>query len=79
MEEWLRRVCLVADDTAGENPAKELATFYREGFRALAGGNVILDTEKTRKVSPTLRETGGIGPDLIEAYVDSRRRSGFLL
>lgn len=80
--EWLDKICAVADDidAAGMdgNPAKRLADFFRGEFEHMSCGNISLDMERTRKVSPVLRSMGAVSDETIAAYIDQWRASGFL-
>ena len=81
LADWVQGVCAMTDDDekkAGGNPAKKLASFYREEFQTIAGGAVVLDSERAREASRTFRQVGGVGKDLIERYVESWKIGGFL-
>ncbi|KAL2163194.1 hypothetical protein VTH06DRAFT_5250 [Thermothelomyces fergusii] len=70
-DEWLRR--------AREAGAIDsLADFFENHFRTLALGDIILDTARARRISPTLRQSGGLGADLIAKYVRDWMKQGFL-
>lgn len=70
-EEWLQR-CLDAGSL------RSLEGFFKEHFRALANGSVVLDTRMARTVSATLRGSGGVPQELVMRYVARWRKDGFL-
>lgn len=76
--EWLDRIRAVSDDRMGDNPAKKLLPFFEGDFEHMSGGDVIMDTAETRRVSKTLRQTGGVDEKLISKYVDMWKQLGFL-
>ncbi|KAF2173929.1 hypothetical protein M409DRAFT_16197 [Zasmidium cellare ATCC 36951] len=76
--EWLDRIRAVSDDRMGDNPAKKLLAFFEGDFEHMSGGDVIMDTAETRRVSKTLRQTGGVDENLISKYVDMWKHLGFL-
>lgn len=76
--EWLALVLAVPDDRIEENPAKKLAGFFVQDFEHMAGGEIIMDTAMARKASQCLRGMDAVSKDLIVAYIDRWRNSGFL-
>lgn len=70
--QWLNEVSKL-----DENPS-DLINFFRNEFLYMSGGNLVLDTRNCRKLSPTLRSTGAIGPKEVDLYVAFWRRNGFL-
>ncbi|KAI0597593.1 hypothetical protein F4775DRAFT_559798 [Biscogniauxia sp. FL1348] len=70
-DEWLEKV-----KRAGCFPSLE--TFFRDEFRALGTGSVILATDRMRSVSRTLRGTSSVGKDLLVQYIDRWKEAGFL-
>lgn len=76
--EWLDRIRAVPDDRISENPAVKLLAFFEGDFEHMSGGDVIMDTAETRRVSETLRQTGGVDEKLISKYVDMWKQLGFL-
>ncbi|EEY23690.1 conserved hypothetical protein [Verticillium alfalfae VaMs.102] len=70
-EEWMQQSC-----DAGA--LRSLERFFRDHFRPLAGGSVVLDTARALAVSETLRSSGGVPQQLIAKYVARWRKEGFL-
>ena len=77
-EEWIEAVRTCTDDIDA-NPANKLAEFFEVDFRHMACGNVILDTEKARKASSTLRNMDVVSHKVIAASIDRWKRIGFLM
>jgi nucleoside-diphosphate-sugar epimerase len=79
LDEWLNRALRLEDvSTDGNNPAKQLGDFFREDFAHMAGGGIVLGTEKARIASPMLDHMDVVSDDTIAAYIDNWRRIGFL-
>lgn len=79
LDEWLDRVLRLEDDPSdGINSAKQLGDFFRKDFAHMAGGGVVLGTEKARSASPTLDHMDVVSDDTIAAFIDEWRRIGFL-
>jgi hypothetical protein len=76
-DEWLDMVLNSVDD-ASENPARDLADFFRIDFKHMAGGNIILDTAMTRRVSPTLRDIEPVSEGTIVSFITHWKNTGFL-
>lgn len=55
-----------------------LEEFFRDHFRALGQGSIVLDTTEARAVSKSLRGQGGVGKDVVTAYVRQWKRDSFL-
>lgn len=70
-EEWVKRVTEVG-------AIRGLEIFFKDHFRDLAEGGVILDTTKARALSKTLTGSGGVGRELLIEYLCRWRRDGFL-
>ncbi|KAI1368188.1 hypothetical protein F5Y08DRAFT_335962 [Xylaria arbuscula] len=70
-EQWLQRAA-----EAGE--VRSLETFYRDHFRELAGGAVMLDTVKARRISKCLVGSSALERKLFIEYVHRWQRDGFL-
>ena len=68
-EEWHRRA-------AELGLIESLSDFFGDHFRALALGEVILDTTKARAASGTLRGSSGVSRDLIIEYLRRWREQG---
>ena len=76
--DWLKKICALGDDLTNENPAKKLTEFFERDFKHMACGNVILDTSKTRTVSPILRTLRAVSPEVIASYICYWRKIGYL-
>lgn len=70
-EEWLQ-LCLDA------GVLSSLEEFFKEHFRSLSSGSVVLDTQMARAVSGTLRGSGGVPQEMAMRYVARWRKNGFL-
>ncbi|KAI5919290.1 hypothetical protein F4810DRAFT_688020 [Camillea tinctor] len=70
-DEWLEKV-----KKAGCFPSLE--AFFKDEFRALGTGSVILATDRMRSVSQTLRGTSSVEKDLLVQYIDRWKKAGFL-
>ncbi|ROT35236.1 acetyl-CoA synthetase-like protein [Sodiomyces alkalinus F11] len=70
-DEWLQR----ADEVGA---TRSLESFFKNHFRTLASGAVVLDTSKARTISATLRGSGGLPRDLVVEYIKRWRQQGFL-
>jgi hypothetical protein len=70
-EEWLQRA-------SATGSIASLEPFFRDHFRSLGHGSVVLDTSKARTVSRSLRGVGAIGHGLLGEYIRRWRREGFL-
>ncbi|KAI1773560.1 hypothetical protein F4818DRAFT_452989 [Hypoxylon cercidicola] len=70
-EQWVKRAAEVG-------AIRSLELFFRDHFRDLAEGGVILDTTKARVLSKTLTGSGGVSRELIIEYLNRWRRDGFL-
>ncbi|KAL6711555.1 hypothetical protein ACN47E_004489 [Coniothyrium glycines] len=69
---WLDRM------TASET-AKSLVEFFKNDFRALASGNVVLDTSNTRNASIHLRGSHGVSQELMTEYIQRWNDIGYLV
>jgi len=76
--EWLAKVLAVPDEKINANPAKKMADFFQRDFEHMAGGQIVMSTESTRKASPCLRNCDAVGGDIIRDYVRGWREVGFL-
>ncbi|KAL9620217.1 MAG: hypothetical protein Q9160_005226 [Pyrenula sp. 1 TL-2023] len=65
LKQWIDRVAARDDMPQG------LVTFFRSEFEWMANGSLVLDTQNSRRSSPTLRSVGGASKSLIESYVES--------
>lgn len=71
-DEWLKLV-----EVSGESIAS-LMDFFKDHFERLSTGELVLDTQQARKLSPILRSTGALNLKYLEACIDAWRDSGFL-
>ncbi len=71
-DEWLLRA-----RTTGV--IHSLAEFFEKDFRTLALGEIVLDTSGARKVSSTLRGSGGVDRDVVLKYVKEWKTAGYLV
>jgi hypothetical protein len=78
MSDWVRKVAEVPDSIGGENPAKQLLSFFEKDFEHNASGEVIMDTARSREVSPTLAAMHGVSEQTVKAYIEFWRSTGFL-
>lgn len=53
-----------------------LSEFFKDDFRDLALGTVVLDTRKSRAVSRTLRGSSGLSRELLFSYVRRWKQQG---
>lgn len=78
-EDWLDRVVkLESKGGPGQNPALQLEGFFREDFRRMACGSVIMATDEARKRSETLRLVDAVPDDVVASYIQYWRTSGYL-
>ncbi|KAL7622054.1 hypothetical protein AAE478_007555 [Parahypoxylon ruwenzoriense] len=70
-EQWLERATEI-------EAIRSLEGFFKDHFRALAAGAVILDTTKSRGLSKTLSASGGLTGELITEYIRRWREEAFL-
>ena len=78
-EEWIRRVKGYPGLMEWENPAQKLVGFLEEDFVRMSCGGVLLETERTREHSATMRGVGPVGADVVERYVRAWREGGYLV
>lgn len=78
MSEWVRAVDDVHEQKPGDNPAGKLLTFFREDFPRMAGGDIVLGTDRSRAVSQNLRDLDVVCKKDVAGYVEFWKRSGFL-
>ncbi|RYP83571.1 hypothetical protein DL769_001325 [Monosporascus sp. CRB-8-3] len=55
-----------------------LEAFFADHFRDLAHGAVILDTQKSKSISKTLKRTTSIDQDLLVRYIKRWQKEGFI-
>ncbi|GKZ23559.1 putative NRPS-like protein biosynthetic cluster [Aspergillus brasiliensis] len=75
LKEWLELVEGSGDDG---NSAKDLVGFLRYEFERMSCGGVVLGTEGTRGVSPTLRRVGAVSDETIRGYVRYWKECGVI-
>ncbi|EFE42799.1 PKS-like enzyme, putative [Trichophyton verrucosum HKI 0517] len=75
---WMRRVHHFTGSTESNNPAKMLLEFFKDHFRRMSCGGLILDTNNSRKDSQTLANAQPIDPALVAKYIAQWKDSGFL-
>lgn len=81
LDDWLKRVETFVTDKGSQediSAATMLTDFFRQDFQHMSGGNVILDTMETRRISKTLGDMDAVEGDLIASYVDHWRKMRFL-
>lgn len=76
-EDWVGRVKTRGGDF-NENPAGQLMPFFEGDFNRMDCGGMILDTTKSRADLRTLRAVRLVDEGLVETYVGSWRKIGFL-
>ncbi|KAF2994038.1 putative secondary metabolism biosynthetic enzyme [Curvularia kusanoi] len=76
--DWVTAMSNVPDEQIEQNPAKKMAKFFVEDFESMSSGRVVMGTERTRRVSKTLRTVGPLDADLIREYVHKWVMGGFL-
>ena len=76
-EQWTERVGQWKGPAA-ENPAGHLDDFYKEHFVRMSCGDMVLDTNKCREHSETLRGAKALDSDLVRKYIDTWKKVGFL-
>lgn len=68
-DEWLERV-------RKTGLADSLSEFFGHDFRALALGQIVLDTTGSRRISRTLRGSGGLTGEVVANYVSQWKQKG---
>lgn len=68
-DEWLERL-------KETGLADSLSEFFEHDFRALALGQIILDTTGSRRVSRTLRGSSGLTREVVAKYVSQWKEKG---
>lgn len=71
-EDWL--AALVEEGSSSQ----ELLEFFKDWFLTMGTGLLVLDTERAQSVSPTLRKAAPVTNEVVESYVESWRKSGFI-
>ncbi|KAF2172613.1 hypothetical protein M409DRAFT_35387 [Zasmidium cellare ATCC 36951] len=77
-EEWVARVRHFPGSVEKDNPAFKLVDFLDGNFLRMSCGGLLLDTDKSRKHSPTLAGVGPVADEVAISYIDYWKRSGFL-
>ena len=70
--EWLDKFAAINDSS------QDLVDFFRNHFRDMSSGGLILRTSKAQEVSSTLRTTGVVDSSAVELYLGFWRSIGFL-
>lgn len=82
-KEWIHRVRAFPSTTiAGKddlNPAKRLVDFLEADFERMSCGGVLLETERSRRDSETMRKVGPVEEVTVRKYIQSWRMRGFLV
>lgn len=63
---------------ATKEGSQSLKDFFQYHFIHMSSGSLVLDTQATRSISPTLKSTGAIDIATVELYLDFWRKSEFL-
>lgn len=71
-DEWLELV-------KGAGLVDSLSDFFEHDFRALALGQIVLDTTGSRRVSRALRGSSGLTRQVVAKYVDQWRQKGLFV
>ena len=71
-EDWL--AALIEEATSSQ----ELLEFFKDWFLTMGTGLLVLDTERTQSVSQTLRKAAPVTTEVVESYIESWRKSGFI-
>ncbi|MCJ1473382.1 hypothetical protein MMC13_002033 [Lambiella insularis] len=77
-EEWVRLVRNSPGHAEKDNPASKLVDFLDSNFLRMSCGGLLLDTNKSRKHSETLRAVGPVSAEVTEKYIEYWRKTGFL-
>lgn len=77
-EDWVSRVRRFPGSVEKDNPAFKLVDFLDGNFLRMSCGGLLLDTDKTREHSPTLRAAGPVEGSVARGYINYWKRSGFL-
>lgn len=80
-DEWFPQVRDFVEARGTEDDrmvAEMLSDFFEQDFTRMATGKIILDTQRTRLVSKTLRQIDEVSPHAARKYIMEWRRSGFL-
>ncbi|KAK7992234.1 protein required for conidial pigmentation [Apiospora saccharicola] len=77
LQEWLGQVRSFTGKPA-DNPAGQLVDFLEDNFVRMSCGGLLLDTSKACKDSPTLAAVGPISTDVVQRYIQSWKKRGFL-
>ena len=80
--EWVQRVRdypRQVEGPEGENPAIMLIDFLDNDFMRMSCGGLLLETKKSQEHSKTLANLGPVSEDLTRLFVNSWKKTGFLL
>jgi hypothetical protein len=76
-DEWLDQVASAPSDDE-LYPVKKLLAFFKNGFRPVACGQVVLGTDVARTHSATLRDMGALDDGTISGYINYWKKIGYL-
>ncbi|KAK4112265.1 gluconate kinase [Canariomyces notabilis] len=76
-DEWLDQVASAPSDDE-LYPVKKLLAFFKNGFRPVACGQVVLSTDVARTHSATLRDMGALDDGTISGYINYWKKIGYL-
>ncbi|EED12124.1 polyketide synthase, putative [Talaromyces stipitatus ATCC 10500] len=80
-QEWIQRVKdypRQAEGPEGDNPAILLVDFLDKNFIRMSCGGLLLETKKSRAHSQTLANLGPVSAEIVELFIKSWKRMGFL-
>ncbi|EKG11419.1 Beta-ketoacyl synthase [Macrophomina phaseolina MS6] len=76
--EWIARVRAHPGPVEWANPAAKLVDFLEADFERMSCGGVLLETERSREHSPTMRAVGPVSEEVVARYISAWREVGFL-
>lgn len=75
-EDWIKRVRRSPLSDA-ENPAARASDFLEDHFERMSCGGIILDTERAKEHSGTMRAEGPVSAEVARSYVSAWKKMGF--
>ncbi|KAG2419144.1 hypothetical protein HFD88_002249 [Aspergillus terreus] len=75
---WLERASSLPSTEPDTRHIHYLLPFLHDEFQVLASGGVVLDTTRARLASRSLRTCDGVGIELLDRYLESWRKEGYL-
>lgn len=75
--QWVERVRSFGGSTK-ENPALQLIEYFEYYFEPMSCGGLMLDTQKTIRLSKTMQTMGVIDDESVRKFVGAWKQSGFL-